>query len=222
MKSAFVAMLGAAALVTFGASSAAQAAMIYFVVAALDGAIDYTGTSLDVSSALDIDGATLLVTEAGKDGDASGLNPYDTVALFAPSPPDTNIEYGLGDKLSDFPTALGADVVLSWTGSTGDMFTETLTTVDSINRGTPNAIMVELSGTVSDSSGVFMDAPALLMLQASQDFGHMLPADVTFTNASGVSPIPEAPTWSMMALGFGILSYAAFRRRKTNIAPLSA
>jgi hypothetical protein len=221
MRGLVVAALSAAVIASLGASSA-QAAMIYFVVAALDGSITYTGTSLDVSSALDIDSATLLVTEAGKDGDASGLEPDDTVAMFAPSPPNTNIEYGSGDKPSDFPAPLGANVVLSWTGSGGDKFTETLTTVDSINRKTTDAIAVELSGKVSDADGVFKGAPAVLMLQASQDFGLVFPPDVTFTNASGVSSIPEASTWAMMALGFGVLGYATIRRRKTKISMLSA
>jgi hypothetical protein len=221
MRKLAVAALSAAVIACVSASSA-QAAMIYFVVAALDGSITYTGASLDVSSALDIDSATLLVMEAGKDGDASGLVPFDTVAIFAPSPPNTNIEYGSGDKPSDFPTPLGASVVLSWTGSGGDEFTETLTTVDSIVRGPANAISVELSGKVSDADGVFKGARAVLMVQASQDFGLVFPPDVTFTNAAGVSSIPEPSTWALMALGFGVLGYATVRRRKTNISMLSA
>jgi hypothetical protein len=44
---------------------------------------------------------------------------------------------------------------------------------------------------------------------------------VLFTNATGVAvtpSIPEPSTWVMMALGFGALGYAGFRRRNANIA----
>ena len=42
------------------------------------------------------------------------------------------------------------------------------------------------------------------------------------TVSGGVVAVPEASTWAMMALGFGALGFAAARRRKANIAMLTA
>jgi PEP-CTERM motif len=54
--------------------------------------------------------------------------------------------------------------------------------------------------------------PITLNLTASESNGLI---DVEFTNATtSVTPsIPEPSTWVMMALGFGALGYAGFRRR---------
>jgi PEP-CTERM motif len=218
MKSAFVATLGAAALVTLGASSAAQAAMIDFSVVAFDGAVTYTGVSLDASASLDLDQATLLVSEV-KPGDASGLALFDPVTISAlTSPPSASIIYGTGTG----PTPLGADVILSWTGGT-DVFTETLTSATSISRMTADEIGLTLSGTLSDTGGLFTDTPVSLVLTANQAGGPGETISLSFTNTSSVTPaIPETSTWAMMALGFGALGYAASRRRKVRIATLFA
>ena len=63
-----------------------------------------------------------------------------------------------------------------------------------------------------------MNVPITLNLTASESMDLI---DVEFTNATtSVTPsIPEPSTWVMMALGFGALGYAGFRRR---IAILSA
>ena len=94
----------------------------------------------------------------------------------------------------------------------GDVFTETLTTVAAINRAVTDQIGLKLTGTVTDSGGSFMDVPITLNLTASESMGLI---DVEFTNATtSVTPtIPEPSTWVMMALGFGALGYAGFRRR---------
>lgn len=213
MRHSIVAALVAALIAVFGVSSAAQAALINFTFAALDGAPTYTGTSLDESSALDLDGSTLLVSEISP-GDGSGLTPkFDTVNLSAV------IQYGSGTGPGMLP---GSGITASWTGSGGDMFTETLTKVDLINRGTSNQIIVQLSGTVSDTLGAFVDAPIFLLVNASQFGGVGTSTSVTFTNTTTLSGIPELSTWAMMALGFGALGYAASRRRKTNISALPA
>jgi hypothetical protein len=112
--------------------------------------------------------------------------------------------------------------VKSWTATDGDKFTETLTTVDSINRGTTNAITVTLSGMVSDTAGVFVDAPIFLIFSANQAGGPGHTISATFTDTTDIGAIPETSTWAMMALGFGALGYAASRRRKASIAMLSA
>ena len=218
MKSSVVALLGAAMIVALGANSAAQAAVISFGFGAFDGSIDYTGTSLDVSTALDLDQALLLVMEVNP-GDSSGLAVLDQVKISAlTSPTSSNIIYGFGTG----PGPLGADVILSWPLGAGpgtDTFTETLITVKSIDRSTPNEIGVTLAGTLTDAKGLFTDSPALLMLHATQDLRSEFPI-VTFTNTSGLS-VPETSTWAMMALGFAALGYAASRRRKANLAALS-
>jgi hypothetical protein len=222
MKRPVIAALGAALIATLGASSAAQAAMIDFIVTTLGGTITYSGSSLDQSSALDLDDAMFLVTKAGVGDDASGLKPGDMISLFVDAYPPSELIYGSGDKPSDFPVPLVAEVVKSWTGSTGDMFTETLTTVDEIDRGTPNEITVILSGTLSDTADIFTDAPASLMLVATQFGGPGFDVSATFTDVSHTGAVPEPSTWVMMAFGFGALGYAGSRRRKTNISMLSA
>lgn len=166
----------------------------------------------------------MLVMNVGA-GDASGLSAGDVISLSAvTSPPSSDIIYGFGDKPSDFPTSLGADVILSWPMAPGpgaDTFIETLTTMTSINRGTPDAITVTMSGTVTDTDKLFTDTPVQLIMGASQAGGKGT-VGVEFTNTSSLTPsIPEASTWVMMSLGFGALGYAASRRRKTKIAMLS-
>ena len=204
----------AAAMMTLGASFAAQAALINFGVTVIGGTPAYTGASLDQSTAFDLDKATLLVSEVGHD-DASGLIPKVDIVSISPS----DIVYGGGTG----PVALpGSGVTKTWTGKTGDVFTETLTTVDSINRLTPNAITLTLSGMVSDTDGVFTDAPIFLILSANQAGGPPGAVLALMTDTSTISGIPEASTWGMMAIGFGAFGCAAYRRRKTNPSALSA
>lgn len=213
MKSPVVGALGAAVIAALGASSAAQAAIIDFNGEVLDGSITYTGTSLDVSTELNLDSATFLVLKVGA-GDASGLAPDDGFAL---SPATSDIIYGPGSG----PTSLGANVIVSWSAG-ADTFTETLTSALSIKRPA-NEIDLTLSGKLSDTGGVFTDSPVLLMLSLSQPDGPLGDISASFaTMSGGVAAIPEPSTWAMMALGFGALGYAALRRRKTSIPTLPA
>ena len=218
MKTSVVAALGAAMIATLGAESAVRAATIDFGVVGIGGTIVATGSDLEESTALDLDVSTLFVSGIGP-GDDSGLAAFDTVSVFAPSPPDTNIIYGF--VTGTLP--LAPQVVLSWTGSQG-AFTETLTTVKEVarNPSSPNSIGVTLLGTVTGPPGSgFIDTPVSLTLTANQEGGPGNIITVSFTNATGVAPsIPEPSTWVMMALGFGALGYAGFRRRGANIAAL--
>lgn len=92
MKSSVVAAFGAAVVATLSASSAAEAAIIDFFFSAGDGSIIYApAASLDVSSALDLDGAQMLVMDAGKGGDDSGLKFGDTITLSTAIPPGGSI-----------------------------------------------------------------------------------------------------------------------------------
>ena len=218
MKPSVVAALGAALIATLGVDSAAQAATIDFGVVGIGGTVGNSGSDLEESTALDLDDTTLFVSGIGP-GDDSGLVAFDTVSVFAPSPPDTNIIFGSGTGTSP----LAPEVVVSWTGSQG-AFTETLTTVKDVarNPSSPDSIGVTLLGTVTGPPGSgFVDAPISLTLTANQDGGPGNTITVSFSNASAVAPsIPEPSTWVMMALGFGALGYAAFRRRGPNVAAL--
>jgi hypothetical protein len=216
MRRTVIAALGAAVIATFVANSAAEAAMINFGVASADGAVTYTGSSLDLSTAFDFDGATLLVLEKNA-SDASGLALFNTVTLSAAtSPPSSSIIYASG------PGPLGADLTLSWTGGTGDKFTETLTTIVSINRATTDQIGLTLTGTLSDADAVFTDAPVLFSFTANQAGGPGQTITSSFTDTTSTTPsIPEPSTWAMMALGFVALGYASIRRGKANRALLS-
>ena len=219
MKPSVVAALGAALIATLGVDSAVRAATIDFGVVGIGGTVGNTGSDLEESTALDLDDAALFVSGIGP-GDDSGLAAFDTVSVFAPSPPDTNIIFGSGTGTSP----LSPEVVLSWTGSQG-AFTETLTTVKDVarNPSSPDSIGVTLLGTVTGPPGSgFVDAPISLTLTANQDGGPGNTITVSFSNASGVvtPSIPEPSTWVMMALGFGALGYVAFRRRGANVTAL--
>jgi hypothetical protein len=219
MKPSVVAALGAALIATLGVDSAVRAATIDFGVVGIGGTVGNTGSDLEESTALDLDDATLFVSGIGP-GDDSGLAAFDTVSVFAPSPPDTNIIFGSGTGTSP----LAPEVVVSWTGSQG-AFTETLTTVKDVarNPSSPDSIGVTLLGTVTGPPGSgFVDAPISLTLTANQDGGPGNTITVSFSNASGaVTPsIPEPSTWVMVALGFGALGYVAFRRRGANVTAL--
>jgi hypothetical protein len=209
MKRTAIAALGAAMIATLATSSPTHAALISFSFGAFDGSITHDGASLDVSTVLDLNNAVYLVMEVDP-GDSSGLADFDSISLSAEtSPPSGQIIYG------STPGPLGADVILSWPmvlepGT--DAFTETLTTVDAIDRGTPDEITVTLSGTLSDTDGHFANSPVSVVLHATEDLGATFPT-VTFTNTSGAVSTPEASTWLMMALGFGALGYAGFRKR---------
>jgi hypothetical protein len=217
MRHSIVAALGAALIAGLGASSAAQAALINFSVVAIDGTPGYTGTSMDQSSAFDLDNSLLLVQEVDPHDD-SGLTPGIDIVTLSPM----DITYGFGDGTVDAPISNGP-IIKSWTGDNGDAFTETLTTVDSINRGTPNQIIVQLSGTVSDTHDLFVDTPIFFILDATQFGGLGTPSSAMFTNTTTITGvIPETSTWAMMALGFAALGYAASRRRKARVAMLSA
>jgi hypothetical protein len=195
----FAPALAAAFIATLGASSAAQAAMIDFGVVASGGTISYMGGNLQSSTFLDLDDATLMVSQV-LPGDASGLAIGDTITL---SP--TKIMYGSG-------TLMG-DITKTWSDAVGS-FTETLDTVVSIDRTAKNAITVTLGGTVTGPG--FAAVPVEFILSATQAGGHGNVVSASFTNTatSGVRSIgtPEPSTWVMMMLGFAGLGYAAVRR----------
>jgi hypothetical protein len=215
MRRSVIVGLGAAVIAMLGASSAARAALVDFGVAALGGTLTYTGgPTLDESSSLDLDDSLLIVTTIGP-GDQSGLGIFpageSTVTLTSP------INYGSGSGTVNTPI-MGGDIFKMWAANDGDVFTETLTTVMSIDRTTPDAITVKLSGTLGDTDGLFVDTPAELILSANQVGGPGAAVGASMTNTANTGVIPEPSTWVMMALGFGALGYAGFRRRKAMLS----
>jgi hypothetical protein len=213
MNKSLAAALGAALIATVGGSLAAQAATLDFGVFALGGTITYAGgATLDNSSSLDLDEATLAVSNVGA-GDDSGLTvfPSGTSNTVAISPSD--IIYG--------SSPLGSSVFETWTAG-GDSFTENLAMVLSINRATADAITVVLEGTLTDTGGLFpIGSPAFLILTASQAGGPGNIVAASLTSTSSLSAAPESPTWVMMLVGFGALGYAASRGRKSNMSRFS-
>jgi hypothetical protein len=181
---------------------------VAFSATTLGGTLLYTGgPTLDESSSLDLDLALLIVTSISA-RDQSGLSlfpdgPDSTVSLTSP------IDYGSGSGALDTPIIGGGHIFESWTGVGGDLFTETLSEVLSINRATPDGITVILSGTLSDSDGLFVDRPANLILSADQSSGPGAAVAASITNTA--SNIPEPSTWAMMLIGFACLGYAGYR-----------
>jgi hypothetical protein len=216
MKHTAIAALGAAVIASLAASAAAEAASINFNFSALNGSILHNGGSLGDSTFLDFGPDVIeLVTSVGPGDDSGLIELVSTITLTGAHTPLLNnaIVYGSA------PGPLKADVVLTWpmVAPPGtDTFTETLTTVTSISppdQKDPDFINVSMTGTVSDSMGLFNNTPVLLTLTATLAGGNI--PSVAFSNSTtGVTPsIPEPSTWEMMALGFAALGYAGFRKR---------
>jgi hypothetical protein len=193
-----VAALGVALIATFGAASAAQAAVsvIDFGAASI-GPVTYAGSSLNVSTALQLSGATITVNTVGGD-DTTGIA-LGTPIGFLP----LDIVYGSGDG----PEAIALSK--TWTVG-GTNYIETLTEV-TITRSPVNSITLSFTGEVT--GGAFVDTPAILILNASQargpGVGHAV--SVALTNAAATA-VPEASTWVMLLLGSAGLGFAAVRR----------
>ncbi len=207
-----VPVLAVALIAGLGASSAAQAA-VHIIDFSVDisstggGTLSYVpggASTLDKSSSFDFDGTKLVVEAVGPEDNSSGLVAGDPITL-APS----LIDYGTG---MGGGTIMNGPIEKSWTAADGDKFTEILTDVVSINRGTTDDITVKLSGTVSDTMGLFDMTPATMTLAATQDGGPGAGISVSLTNFAKTSAIPEPSTWVMMGLGFVSLGYAAVRR----------
>ena len=208
--------LAIALMAGIGGSSAAHAAVniIDFSVGidpAAGGTLSYipAGTStLDKSSSFLFDATSLVVDSVGADDNSSGLTGGDPIVLNP-----TTIDYGSG---MGGTALLGGPITKSWTAADGDVFTEILTDVASIDRGLTDAITVKLTGTVSDSFGTLFPlasmTPASMILAATQDGGPGTAVSVSLTNFAETRAVPETSTWVMLALGFFGLGYAAVRR----------
>jgi hypothetical protein len=196
--------LAVAFVATLGVGSAAQAAVVDFSANAecpsTCTGVTYTGATLGTSTAVDLDGSTWDVTLV-LPGDMSGLATGDSLTITPASQTYGSIVGpGLGITL---PTP----ITKTWTGTDGS-FTETLTTLTEVDRGT-NAISFFLSGTVT--GGMFSDAPASMIFSLTQAGGPGNVVSASLTDFAS-SAIPEPATWVMLALGFASLGYAAVRK----------
>jgi hypothetical protein len=213
--------LAVALIAGLGASSAAQAA-VHIIDFSVDisstggGTLSYLpggASTLDKSVSFNFDGTSLVVEGVGPDDNSSGLAAGDPISL-APS----LIVYGSG---MGGGSILNGPIIKSWKAADGDMFTETLSKVASINRGTTDDITVKLTGIVSDTMGLFDMTPASMTLAATQDGGPGAAISVSLTNFAKTSAVPEPSTWVMMGLGFLSLGYAAVRRGSKNKSALA-
>ena len=140
--------LAFAFLGALGVGSAAQASVIDFSAVALCPAgctgISYTGVNLGLSTALDLDGSSWVVSLV-QGGDASGLHALNPITITP-----TAATYGAVSGAVD--VTLGTPIVKTWEGDFGP-FTETLTTLTEVVRGV-NQIGFVLTGTVTGGSFV--------------------------------------------------------------------
>jgi hypothetical protein len=113
--------------------SGAQAQVVDFGGVAF-GSVSFTGATLDSSTAFDFDTSALKVSAVGG-ADASGLAVNDVITV---SP--TDMMYGLGSS-----GTRSAPIMTMWTDGIGT-FEETFTDVESVDRGSANAITIDLAG----------------------------------------------------------------------------
>jgi hypothetical protein len=192
-----ISVLAGVFLGTLGASSVARSATIDFGFVVFSGPITYTGATLQGSTTLGFGGAMLEVSQVGAT-DGSGLALGDRITI------SRTVDDGPGKG------RLKTNIVTSWSDALGS-FTETLTTLAGITRGT-NEILLVFDGSITSapaSSGL-AGAPVVLDLALNQAGGPGNVVSASFTTAS--SAIPEPSTWVMLALGCGGLAYAALRR----------
>jgi hypothetical protein len=151
---------------------------------------------LQNATSLNLGNSTILFVSRTGAGDASGLVVDDVISV---SP--TNIVFGAAPGGS-------VDVVKSWTTRTNNTFTETLTTVTRIDRGTPNAITVTLTGTLAGPGfgggpAGLAGTPVTMIVNAIQI------NDIFIVRCSNMT---APPPWWMRLLRFLFLA-VPFRRR---------
>lgn len=186
----------ALAAVMFAGSVQAATINIDFGLIPVGGTPSFTGTSLDASTAFNFGGGSYIVNQIGA-GDQSTLALSNTVSL-------TNFSYGSGNS-----GTLTSAITKSWTTSFGT-FTETLTSFIA-NRLTPNALTLELAGTLSGPGGI--NQAAFAILNANQVGGPGNAVDWSLTNSSSnATPLPAA--MPLFATGLGVMGLLGWRRRR--------
>ena len=188
-------MAAAVAAVVFTGSAQASTITINFGVSPLGGTPSYTGTSLDQSTAFNFGGGSYQVNQIGA-GDQSTLVLGNLISL-------TNPTYGSGNVGS-----LTSDMTKSWTTNAGT-FTETLTSFI-INRGTPDAITLLLTGTLTGPGGISQDAFAIVNANQVGGPGHAVNWSLTDTSTLSGTPLPAA----LPLFGTGLAALALLARRR--------
>jgi PEP-CTERM motif len=180
--------------------SGAQAQVVDFGGVAF-GSVSFTGATLDSSTAFDFDTSALKVSAVGG-ADVSGLAVNDAITV---SP--TDMMYGSGSS-----GTRSAPIMTMWTNGIGT-FEETFTDVESVDRGSANAITIDLAG--NDHRSRLLGCVGLLDVVRQPDWrpGATISASFTNTTMTGESAtlppppvIPEPSTWAMMLLGFVALA----------------
>jgi hypothetical protein len=199
----------AAALVSAGAAHAAATQVNFGFVPF--GSIDYVGTSLGTSTALDFDGATFMTNTVGMDPPVA-----DNSGVFSGMAVDLSlsvINYSIGsttviDFMKSFTTGPGGAA-----GSAG-LYTAAFTSVTAQSIG-PDFVNLIFAGTLSGPDGYA--AADVMLLNCNQSGGQTAAVNCSFTEqgppVSLSLQVPEPATMSLVGLSlFGLM--AAGRRRR--------
>jgi hypothetical protein len=173
---------------------------INFTVVPIGGASTYTGATLDTSTSFNLGTTLFLVNRVGP-GDQSGLTPGDT-SITISSP----ISYGAGNS-----GLLASPVTKSWTDKLGT-FSESFTSFTA-DRNSPNAITLDLTGTLTGPGGVTESIVSILSAGQAGGPGHVVNWQMT-EQAMGVTPVPEPGPIEGLLLGAGFIGIAEMARRK--------
>ena len=195
--------MAAAGLAAVMLASSAQAVTINFGAIPIGGTPSYTGATLDQSTSFNFGGGFYLVNQIGP-GDQSTLALNNLIAL-------TNPIYGPGNI-----GALAVPMIKVWVTAAGT-FTETLTNF-LINRTTPDALTLVLSGTLTSTTGINQSAFAIV--NANQVGGPGSAVNWSLTNTSSLVPsnVPLPAGLPLFVTGLGAIGLLAWRRKRKAIA----
>jgi hypothetical protein len=205
----FLSSIGLAALLASSClSGAAHANTLDFAVNPT-ATTTYTGSTLDTSTALILGSGTLLVGTVGLT-DQSGLTAFSSTITISP----LTLTYGSTTGVQSTP--LATDITKSWSDTLGN-FTETLTTIDYIGRGAPNAIVVILEGLLTNPD--LTTTQVFFELNANQVGGPGHSVNWSGTQSTtNPNPVPLPAAFPLFATGLGALGLLGWRRKRKPLA----